>query len=116
MIGAYQQLISNIAEANAVALESEDAAQIILRMRDGDPEQLDLARLGNALYMQFRHGDIAYFMYERGVIDEERLLSTLRPLPLYGETGREFWEGRKWVFVTAYQQYIDGLLAEGFWD
>ena len=70
-----------------------------------------------AFFMQFRHGDMAYFMYERGVIDEDRLRSTLMPLPLSGESGLRFWkEGGKDVFVERYQRYIDALIEEGFWN
>ncbi len=59
---------------------------------------------------------MAYFMYERGVIDEDRLRSTLRPLPLSGETGIEFWNRNKFVFVERYKQYVDALIEEGFWN
>ncbi len=81
-IAAYQELIANISDMNAIGIGDEDAAAILLEMRDGDPGDVDGHRLRAAFYMQFRHGDMAYFMYERGVIDEDRLRSTLRPLPL----------------------------------
>ena len=54
-------------------------------------------------------------MYERGVIDEERLQSSLRPLPLYTESGLLFWEENKYNFVPACQNYIDALIDDGFW-
>ncbi len=115
-IAAYQELTANISDLNAIAIGDEDAAAVLLKMRDGDPNDIDGHQVRAALYMQFRHGDMAYFMYERGVIDEDRLRSTLRPLPLSGATGVAFWNLRKSVFVESYRQYIDALIEEGFWD
>jgi len=115
-IAAYQELTANISNMNAIGIEDEDAAAILLQMYDGDPSGVDQHRLQSAFYNQFRHGDMAYFMYERGVIDEDRLRSTLRPLPLSGPTGIEFWNGHKIAFVERYQQYVDALISEGFWN
>lgn len=113
-MSAYQELINNISNTNLISVQDEDAAKIMLRMRGGS--DLEALRLQSAYFAQFRHGDIAYFMYERGAIDENRLRSTLRPLPLYDESGRTFWNGNRANFVDAYQQYVDRLLYEGFWD
>ncbi len=115
-IAAYQELITSISDMNAIGIGDEDAAAILLEMRDGDPGDVNGHRLRAAFYMQFRHGDMAYFMYERGVIDEDRLRSTLRPLPLSGATGIEFWNRNKFVFVERYKQYVDALIEEGFWN
>jgi len=113
-IAAYQALTANIAEMNAIGLADESAAAILVEMRDGPPDGAQDMRLLSALFMQFRHGDIAYFMYEQGVIDEARLRSTLRPLPLRGPTGLDFWNSNKFVFVRGYQQYLDALIEEEF--
>ena len=113
-IAAYQALTANIAEMNAIGLADENAAAILVKMRDGPPGGAQDSQLRSALFMQFRHGDIAYFMYERGVIDEARLRSSLRPLPLHGPTGLEFWNNNKFVFVNGYQQYLDALIEEDF--
>ena len=115
-IAAYQELISNIADTNAMSIQNEETAEIMMQMRDWTEFEVDTFRVESALFRQFRHGDIAYFMFERGAIDEERLLSTLRPLPLYRETGRAFWERRKATFVRGYQSYVDELLNAGYWD
>ena len=115
-IAAYQELTANIWNMNAIGIGNDAAAAILLKMRDADPSDVDGQQLRAALYMQFRHGDMAYFMYDRGVIDEDRLRSTLRPLPLAGATGIEFWKRNKFVFVGRYQQYIDALIEEGFWN
>jgi len=114
-IAAYQQLMSNISEVNALSIMSDQAAAIIAAMRDWPETNVHAQRVSSAFFQQFRHGDMAYFMFERGVIDEDRLRSSLRPLPLYGESGRSFWRQNKGNFVESYQQYIDRLLEEGFW-
>jgi hypothetical protein len=114
-IAAYQALIFNISEMNAIALADESVAEIMSEMRDGTLGGTRDLQLASALFMQFRHGDIAYFMYERGVIDEGRLKSTLRPLPLDGPTGQRFWNDYKFAFVEGYQRYIDMLIEEGFY-
>ncbi len=116
-IAAYQALTANIAEMNAIPLTDKNAAAIIHEMRDISPDvELEDVQLISALFMQFRHGDIAYFTYDRGVIDEARLRSTLRPLPLGGPTGLGFWKNNKRNFVVGFQQYIDALIEEGFFD
>ena len=111
-IAAYQELMNNIAEINVMNITSSEAAEItapLFGMSD-----VTTWRSNSALYMIFRHGDIAFFMYERGAIDTERLRSALRILPLQTEQGREFWSRRKTIFVVSYQKYIDRLLDEGF--
>lgn len=115
-IAAYQELIANILEMNAIGIADENVAAILREMRDGDPELAHLTRLQSAFFMQFRHGDIAYFMHEQGAIDEDRLRSTLRPLPLVGPTGIRFWNENKFVFVAGYQKYVDALIEEGFFS
>ena len=113
-ISAYQELIANISQMNAIGLMDENAAAILLEMRDGSPDRAHAAQLQSAFFMQFRHGDIAYFMYERGAIDEIRLRSTLRPLPLAGPTGLTFWNDNKFVFVNGYQEFVDALIEDEF--
>lgn len=115
-IAAYQQLMANITAANAQSVTSEDAAGVIAAMREWSDSDVYSWRIASAFYQQFRHGDIAYFMYQRGVIDEDRLLSALRPLPLRKQKGREFWANSKVSFVPAYQVYIDSLIEQGFYD
>ena len=114
-ISAYQALIGSISDMNALSIESESSALVMSRMRNGSPDDIEEHRVRSAFYITFRHGDIAYLMYEKGAIDEERLRSALRPLPLYADNGRAFWNQQKYNFVSGYQEYVDGLLAEGFW-
>ena len=112
-IAAYQELMNNIAEINVMNIQSAEAAEItapIFGVSD-----VKTWRSESTLFLAFRHGDIAYFMYEQGAIDGDRLRSALRILPLRTEVGREFWIRQKFVFVEPYQNFTDRLLDEGFW-
>ena len=52
----------------------------------------------------------------REAAEQTRLKSALRPLPLNTDNGRAFWNQQKRNFVPAYRDYVDGLLADGFWN
>jgi len=67
-------------------------------------------RLSRAFFLRFRHGDMAYFQYERGVIDEDRLRSALRPLSLGEPHARAFWERHQDNFTKGYQDYLNALI------
>lgn len=113
-ISAYQELTNNISEMNSLAFQSEHAASVMANIFDvSDAEEF---MKFSVFITRLRHGDMAYFMYQKGVIDEDRLLSTLRPLPLHGTRGRQFWETNRVSFVKPYQDYIDQLIAEHFWE
>jgi len=112
-ISAYQELMKNILEINALSVEERNAAEIAAPLYNLDADTFEKHA---ALYMLFRHGDMAYFMYERGVIDEPRLHSALRPLPLSSEIGKEFWSQRKVAFVPPFREYVDSLAAQDFWQ
>ena len=112
-IAAYQELMNNIAEINVMNIQSAESAEVtapIFGVVDAKTWQSN-----SVLYLTFRHGDIAYFMYENGAIDVDRLRSALRILPLRTQHARDFWHQRKFIFVEPYQNYIDQLLDEGFW-
>lgn len=111
-ISAYQELMKNISEIISLSVEERNAAEITAPLYGSHPDKWEQ---NAALFMVFRHGDMAYFMFERGVIDEDRLRSALQPLPLAGEIGRNFWKQRKFVFVRSYQDYVDRLIAQDFW-
>ena len=81
----------------------------------GDPEALtyDERRVLFFYFMSlFRHGDIAFFQYQSGAIDQERLDSALRIVTtrLRAEFVHDFWQSQKSLFVQDYQDYIDTFL------
>jgi len=65
------------------------------------------------MWLRFRHGDMTYFQFERGAIDEPRLRSALGPLLdiLNSEYAQDFWERNQRNFVLAYRDYINNHLA-----
>ena len=119
-IAAYQSLMSNIDEINALSLGNTEAAGTLMKIWDEDSKNMwgdeakDIERFkqDRALFILFRHGDLAYFMYERGAIDESRLRSALAPVPIGSEVGREFWQRTKVYFTDGYREYIDRRIAE----
>ena len=78
-ISAYQRLIESIIEINSlIAIDSEFARiEGTVKERPEELTEEELRRL-NAFYMNiFRHGDLAYFQYERGAINDIQLGSAL---------------------------------------
>lgn len=85
--------MTNIEELNVLGLESDSAAAVMRRL--GEPgEDLEEFRQTRALYLLFLHGDMAYFLYERGAIHEERLLSAIAPIDIDNQLIRNFWGAR----------------------
>lgn len=113
-ISAYQDLIDNISTMNALTIESEYVASLMHRSLTNGEEltELEKFRLSRAFYLRFRHGDMAYFQYERGAIDEDRLRSVLKPLNLGDPRVRLFWNQNQDNFTRAYAEYLNALIAE----
>jgi len=112
-ITAYQDLIDNISEMNTLTIESEYVAELIYKAFATSEEltELEKFRLERALFVRFRHGDMAYFQYERGAIDEERLRSVLKPLRLNNRRVREFWGRYQNNFSKSYRDYMNNMIA-----
>lgn len=106
-IAAYQDLISRIVEINALHIEESTSIESLLALDSPTEEQS--RKLQNFLWILFRHGDMAYFQFEKGAISEERMRSAMAPLVLrlqYPQV-RDHWQTTKFVFVPEFQAYID---------
>ncbi|MFK8041114.1 hypothetical protein [Congregibacter sp.] len=111
-ISAYQDLIERIVQMNAIAIEQGASIENLLERDDKSPE--DVLRLNNYLWIIFRHGDMAYFQYEKGAIDKERLRSANAPLLerlRYPEV-QVRWRQVEQVFVPQYREYMSDQIAE----
>lgn len=104
-ITAYQELMDNISNLNTVAVEDPEVAALLLKAFAITDEltELEEFRIDRNLFQRFRHGDMAYFQFERGIIDESRLRSTLQVLRLNNPRVREFWERNEMNFVDSYR-------------
>jgi len=117
-ISSYQELMANIAELNMLAVQDAEVATFLHKAFETSEELSDVEqyRLYRNLFTRFRHGDMAYFQYERGVIDEAQLRSVLGVLILNNPRVLEFWNQNQGFFVEPYRNYIDQLKAEKAMD
>ena len=113
-ISAYQDLIDNIAEMNTLALQNPEIAALMFKFFNTSEELTDLEkfRFDRTAFQRLRHGDMAFFHYQRGAIDEARLRSVLKVMRLDNPRMREFWESHQDIFFPSYKDYINRLLAE----
>jgi hypothetical protein len=113
-IAAYQELMDNIAEMNILIIQDPEVAAFMHKVYSTSEEltELEQFRFSRAAYLRFRHGDMAFFQYQRGAIDEARLRSSLQVLNLSNPRVRAFWEQVKRNFVGPYSAYIDQLIDE----
>ena len=110
-ITAYQDLNTNIEEMNILTMHSDAAASTMAKvwMEPGDIESF---RERRAIFLLLRHGDMAFYMYERGAIDESRLRSAIAPITFDNPMVRNHWEKYKLSFAEEYRDYIDALIAD----
>lgn len=105
--------MSNIDDLNMLLIENPSMSPVMDRIwGESDGMDFESYQSNRVLYILFRHGDLAYFMYERGAIDEARLESALGPVPVRSEAGREFWKRRKNAFSENYRNHIDSLMQD----
>ena len=79
-VSAYQDLISRIVEMNAIDIDKATSIDILASKEFLDATQTQ--KLNSLLWILFRHGDMAYFQYESGSINQERMISAMAPLIL----------------------------------
>lgn len=111
-IAAYQDLIGRIVDINAIHIQEAASIETLVALDNPTDEQRQ--KLTNFLWILFRHGDMAYFQFEKGAISEARMRSAMSPLVLRLSTPqvREHWRLTKEAFVPAYQNYIDQQIAQ----
>ena len=113
-IAAYQELMDNIAEMNVVQMQDAELAALMIKAltTPGQLNEVEQYRMNRAYYIRLRHGDMAYFQYERGAIDEDRLNSALNILNFSNPGMREHWKGSRQNFVESYRTHIDKIIEE----
>ncbi|MDJ0940468.1 MAG: hypothetical protein QNJ00_11965 [Woeseiaceae bacterium] len=117
-VTAYQQLIDGISEFNTQTIQNQELRSARIKVEAGaqfDELSAEEQEIFNAfLYLAYRNGDLAYFQFQKGIIDEERLRSGMGLLVNYLAlpTVRRHWDERKEGFVTEYRDYIDQLIED----
>ena len=113
-LSAYQQLMDNIARMNEATVQNPGVAALMFKAYGTTEEltELERFRFSRAMFQRFRHGDMAFFQYQRGAIDEARLRSVIRVLNLGNARAQEEWIRSQHNFVVEYREYINGLVAE----
>ena len=113
-ISAYQDLIDSIAEMNVLTLQDPEISAFMFKIFNTSEQLTDLEkfRFDRVAFLRIRHGDMAFFHYQRGAIDEARLRSVLKILRLGNPRMREFWERNQNNFIPTYRDYINSLIIE----
>ena len=113
-LSAYQQLMDNIARMNEATVQNPHVAALMYKAFRTTDEftELEQFTFSRAMFQRFRHGDMAYFQYQRGAIDESRLRSVIRVLNLGSPRSRAEWQKNQDNFVADYRDYINGVIAE----
>ncbi len=119
-VSAYQDLIAGILNINELIATDEELAEIDLK---ADTDFESLSPIEERRYRAFwrlaiRLGDLAYYQYETGLLDEERLYSALGPVrgELRTEFGAALWSGGvangNYTYSEAYIRYVENMMYE----
>jgi len=122
---AYQELVNRIAELNQLEATDSEFAEI-LHKGINDASSLTPVETGRMISYSraiYRHGDLAYYQFETGLMDEIRLVSALGPVKawLSSDIGKVGWESMRPNFTIEYVDYLEGLMSKiepgnAFWQ
>ena len=113
-IAAYQDLMDNIGEWNMAQMQDPELAMLVKKAREAPDQltELEQYQMSRSYFVRLRHGDMAYFHHERGVIDDERLASALEILNFSNPGMRAHWKRTRLNFAEAYRNHIDSIVDE----
>ena len=113
---AYQQMIDSINDMNALAIENPQLRIAIRQVQEGkvDLTEEEWSVFSYWMWMRIRHGDMAFFQFERGAIDETRLKSVLPPMIdlLRYPYSNSLWQTRQENLVPEFRDYANAILDE----
>ncbi len=77
----YQSLMSQIIELNRGLAADQQLGEIVAKARNGEVlDDSERPRYVSLITAILRYGDMAYYQYEKGLIDERRLHSAFSPV------------------------------------
>ena len=114
-VGAYQELTAQISRINELAINNPRPWMLATgdrRLSELTPEEQEVA--SSMALLALRHGDMAFYQYERGMLSDQRLESALAVLTnnLCAPNVREVWSTLQGAFVPTYRNYIDARISE----
>ena len=116
-VSTYQELITQISNINVMMLENPELGRRVRQTFNSSWDELsadERADRAALFYLILRHGDMAFYQYELGMLTEDRLESALGPL--YGQlctpTFRGFWEFASDNFAEGYRHFIDERFSD----
>ncbi len=116
-LSTYQDLIAQIADVNMAMLENPGLRLRLQQNYQSSWEELSLeeqSELTSIAFLFLRHGDLAFYQYEIGLLSEDRLESALGPIRgmlLCRPAFRTFWDAQRDSFHEGYQQFISERLS-----
>ncbi|MBC7768696.1 MAG: hypothetical protein H7124_07905 [Phycisphaerales bacterium] len=114
-VTAYQDLISNINELNHLAITDPDVARIQVNrgVSLDSLSPVDRRRQEAMALFMLRHGDMAYYQFEHGLLDRERMDSALAPLRVWLRfcSVQQVWGYSRANFTENYRAYVDGIVT-----
>ena len=110
-VAAYQDLIGRIVETNTIGIQQSTTVETLIALES--PTEQQIGQLNAFLWIIFRHGDMAYFQFENGAINEERMLSAMTPLLArlkYPYVSGRWDNVKEMSFVPSYRRYVDNQI------
>ena len=114
-LGAYQDIVGQIAELSQLWVkEPEDVEEIfrILQLPPTALSEFESTRAAAFSMLLLRHGDLVYFQYQRGVISEERMQSGLTILGniICTPYVHGFWPTARAALDVSYGDFVDARI------
>ena len=114
---AFQDLTSQILNLNLSVIETPDLSEIFFKQTCSkeDLSVLDSQRMAQIGIYSLRHGDMAFYMYQQGLIDEQRLRNSLAIVLTTlasSEIARNLWNNSKQVYSPDFVAYVDATLPD----
>lgn len=115
-VNAYQNLINQVNEINALLATDEELTALDIKAELGEElTQQEAVQYQSYYRLATRHADIAFLQFEKRLITEDQLYGVLGPLRnhLRRDIGKALWINESdRIFVPGFTDYINAMMAE----
>ena len=114
-VEAYQTLIGQVMDINNQSINNPDLRALLAKQLSGNEPNSGDERVLATIFLanNIRHGDMAYYQYERGLIDKERLDSILGVMYnniTMSKHAMSVWDSLSPNFTPEYIAYVNDRL------